>query len=177
MGEGHPPTGKQVRRAPDVVPPSVPHKAHSLAELTADWRARAEVVLGEDVPTWAQQLLDRGATELGCVRTISGWSRSRSSAVVLLSVANRRTTWGRFNLHAETMRQIMGVRFATTDDRLRVLDQIVARTEAESLRLTLGSRNCHTAWSCNGVNDPFDIHGIPGIRWPRTIWAASRRLT
>lgn len=30
----------------------------------------------------------------------------------------------------------MGVRFATTDDRTRVLDQIVAHAEAESLRLT-----------------------------------------
>ncbi|WP_260406238.1 ATP-dependent RecD-like DNA helicase [Microbacterium sp. G2-8] len=53
-----------------------------------------------------------------------------------MEVANRRATWGRWNLHAETMRQIMGVRFATTDDRIRVLDQIVAHAEAESLRLT-----------------------------------------
>ena len=58
------------------------------------------------------------------------------AAVVLMEVANRRATWGRWNLHAETMRQIMGVRFATTDDRLQVLDQIVAHAEAESLRLT-----------------------------------------
>lgn len=56
--------------------------------------------------------------------------------MVLMEVANRRATWGRWNLHAETMRQIMGVRFATTDDRIRVLDQIVAHAEAESLRLT-----------------------------------------
>lgn len=110
---------------------------HSLADLTADWRARAEVVLGEDAPTWAQHLLDRGATEARLRADDLGLEQIEDLAsVVLMSVANRRATWGRFNLHAETMRQIMGVRFATTDDRIRVLDQIIARAEAESLRLT-----------------------------------------
>lgn len=110
---------------------------HSLAELTADWRARAEVVLGEDAPTWVQHLLDRGATEARLRVDDLGLEQIEDlAAVVLMEVANRRATWGRFNLHAETMRQIVGVRFATTDDRLRVLDQIVAHAEAESLRLT-----------------------------------------
>lgn len=110
---------------------------HSLADLTTDWRARAEVVLGEDAPTWAQHLLDRGVTEARLRADDLGLEQIEDLAsVVLMSVANRRATWGRFNLHAETMRQIMGVRFATTDDRLQVLDQIVSHAEAESLRLT-----------------------------------------
>ena len=110
---------------------------HSLADLTADWRARAEVVLGEDAPTWAQHLLDQGATEARLRADDLGLEQIEDLAsVVLMEVANRRATWGRWNLHAETMRQIMGVRFATTDDRLRVLDQVVAHAEAESLRLT-----------------------------------------
>lgn len=110
---------------------------HSLADLTADWRARAEVVLGEDAPTWAQHLLDRGATEARLRADDLRLEQIEDLAsVVLMSVANRRATWGRWNLHAETMRQIMGVRFATTGDRLRVLDQILAHAEAGSLRLT-----------------------------------------
>ena len=36
---------------------------HSLAELTAEWRERAAVTLGEDATTWAQHLLDQDATE------------------------------------------------------------------------------------------------------------------
>ena len=40
------------------------------------------------------------------------------ATVVLMEVANRRATWGRLNLHAEAMRQLMGVRFATTADRM-----------------------------------------------------------
>jgi len=110
---------------------------HSLADLTADWRARAEVVLGEDAPTWAQHLLDRAADEARLRADDLGLEQIEDLAtVVLMTVANRRATWGRWNLHAETMRQIMGVRFATTDDRVRVLDQIIAHAETESLRLT-----------------------------------------
>ncbi|MEV8172906.1 MobF family relaxase [Microbacterium sp. NPDC077486] len=110
---------------------------HSLAELTADWRVRAEVVLGEDAPTWAQHLLDRGASEARLRADDLGLEQIEDLAsVVLMEVANRRATWGRWNLHAETMRQIMGVRFVTTGDRIRALDQIVAHAEAESLRLT-----------------------------------------
>lgn len=110
---------------------------HSLADLTADWRARAEVVLGQAAPTWAQHLLDRGATEARLRADDLGLEQIEDLAsVVLMEVANRRATWGRWNLHAETMRQIIGVRFATTGDRTRVLDQIVAYAEAESLRLT-----------------------------------------
>lgn len=74
---------------------------HSLADLTADWRARAGVVLGEDAPTWAQHLLDRGATEARLRADDLGLEQVEDLAsVVLMSVANRRATWGRFNLHA-----------------------------------------------------------------------------
>ena len=110
---------------------------HSLADLTADWRQRAQVVLGEDATTWAQHLLDRDAGQARLRADDLGLEQIEDLAtVVLMTVANRRATWGRWNLHAETMRQLMGVRFATTDDRTRVLDQIVAHAEAESLRLT-----------------------------------------
>lgn len=110
---------------------------HSLADLTADWRARAEVVLGQNAPTWAQHLLHRDATEARLrADDLAPEQIEDLASVVLMSVANRRATWGRWNLHAETMRQIMGVRFATTDDRTRVLDQIITHAETESLRLT-----------------------------------------
>ncbi|MGO2194580.1 MAG: ATP-dependent DNA helicase [Brachybacterium sp.] len=53
-----------------------------------------------------------------------------------MEVANRRATWGRLNLHAEVMRQLMGVRLATTSDRMTVADRIVQQAEDRSLRLT-----------------------------------------
>ncbi|WP_246846642.1 MobF family relaxase [Humibacter ginsenosidimutans] len=110
---------------------------HSLAELTTEWRRRATVVLGEDATTWARHLLARGSGEARLRADDLGLEQVHDiAAVALLEVANRRATWTRWNLHAEAMRQLMGVRFATTDDRTAVLDRIVTRTEDASLRLT-----------------------------------------
>lgn len=112
---------------------------HSLAELTAQWRERATVVLGEDATTWAGHLLARGAGQAR-LRTDDLDTRQVDdiATVVLMEVANRRATWGRWNLHAEAMRQLMGLRFVTTGDRIAALDQIVQHAEAQSLRLTPG---------------------------------------
>lgn len=131
---------------------------HSLAELTADWRAHAEVVLGEDATTWAQHLLDRGTTEARLGADDLGLEQIEDLAtVVLMEVANRCATWGRWNLHAETMRQIMGVRFATTDDRIRVPNQIVANAEAESLRLTPNYDRAVPAHYVDGEGNRFQL--------------------
>ncbi|WP_229659412.1 MobF family relaxase [Nesterenkonia alkaliphila] len=112
-------------------------ESHSLAELTAEWRERATVVLGEDATTWAGVLLAQGSAEARLRADDVGLEQVQDIAtVVLIEVGNRRATWTRWNLHAEAMRQIMGVRFATTDDRTAVLDQIVTRAEEASLRLT-----------------------------------------
>lgn len=109
----------------------------SLAELTTDWRERATIVLGEDATTWAQRLLAHGATQNQLHATdVSNNKIEDIAAVVLMQVGTRRSTWTRWNIHAEAMRQLMGLRFATTHDRTLVLDQIVAHAESESLRLT-----------------------------------------
>jgi conjugative relaxase-like TrwC/TraI family protein len=115
-----------------------PDKEHrSLAELTADWRARALRVLGHDATTWAQAVLTHlpgdvllRADDL-TVRQVDDLA-----AVVLMEVGQHRAVWRRWNLHAEAARQTMGVRFASTTDRERVLAAVVERAEAGSLRLT-----------------------------------------
>ncbi|MFT4081388.1 MAG: MobF family relaxase [Nocardioides sp.] len=110
---------------------------HSLAELTAQWRDRATAVLGEDSTTWAQHLLAHGASETRLrAADLDAEQVADLAAVVLMEVSDRRATWTRWNLHAEAMRQLMGVRFASSGDRTAVLDQIVARAEEASLRLT-----------------------------------------
>ncbi len=110
---------------------------HSLAELTADWRARATAVLGADATTWARELLARPQAEAGLqADDLPSDQLHDIAAVVLMEVGNRRATWGHWNLHAEAARQTMGVRFATTDDRERVLAGVVARAEQDSIRLT-----------------------------------------
>lgn len=110
---------------------------HSLAELTAGWRDRATTLLGQDATTWAQHVLAQGSSEARLrADDLDTGQVADIAAVVLMEVGDRRATWTRWNLHAEAMRQLMEVRFATTGDRTAVLDQIVARAEEASLRLT-----------------------------------------
>lgn len=109
----------------------------SLAELTADWRDRATSVLGEDATTWSEHLLDQGSAEARLRADDLGLEQvSDLAAVVLMEVGNRRAVWGRLNLHAEAMRQLMEARFATTADRIAVADRVVQLAEERSLRLT-----------------------------------------
>ena len=109
----------------------------SLAELTADWRHRATLTLGEDATTWAQTLLT-GLPADAILRAddLPLEQVHDLAAVVLMEVGNRRATWGRWYLHAEAARQTMGVRFATATDRKAVIATIVERAEAVSVRLT-----------------------------------------
>jgi conjugative relaxase-like TrwC/TraI family protein len=110
---------------------------HSLAELTVQWRERATAVLGEDAPTWAQYLtahnprpplLRADDLPLDDLRGIG--------KVVVAQVGVKRSTWRRWNLHAEASRQTMGLRFASAEDREAVVGLIVDAAEAASLRLT-----------------------------------------
>ncbi|WP_249933793.1 MobF family relaxase [Kocuria sp. 2SI] len=110
---------------------------HSLAELTADWRDRATGLLGEDATTWAQQVLARGLAEAPLqAGDLATKQLAEIVDVVVREVADRRATWARWHVHAEAMRQLMGVRFTTTAERTAVLDQIIEQAESASVRLT-----------------------------------------
>ncbi|GAB3033973.1 hypothetical protein GCM10027052_09360 [Parafrigoribacterium mesophilum] len=109
----------------------------SLADLTAEWRIRATEVLGQDAPMWAAQLIgnssrppDLRADELP-LAMLADIGRT-----VVIVVGEKRSTWRRWNLYAEASRQIMGARFASTEDREAVLGLIVDAAENASLRLT-----------------------------------------
>lgn len=109
----------------------------SLAELTQQSRHRATAVLGRDATVWATRLLAVAARQpllraddlpLGLVTEIG--------RAVVAAVGEKRSTWRRWNLHAEASRQTMGLRFASTADREAVLGLIVDAAENVSLRLT-----------------------------------------
>ena len=51
-------------------------------------------------------------------------------------VGAKRSTWRRWNLHAEASRQLMDVRFAATTDREAVLGLMVDAAEHGSIRVT-----------------------------------------
>ncbi|WP_206680428.1 AAA family ATPase [Flaviflexus huanghaiensis] len=114
-----------------------PKQQHSLSDLTAQWRERAAQVLGEDAPTWAAALLT-GSTADPLLRAddIPLDDLGAVAAVVVGRVGDRRATWKRWTLHAEAVRQTMGLRFATAQDRDAITRQIVDAAEDASLRLT-----------------------------------------
>lgn len=112
-------------------------KVHSLADLTADWRHRADTVLGEDATGWARTLATTGETTALLraddvpLDTITDLGHS-----VVAVVGEKRSTWRRWNLHAEASRQLMGVRFASTEDREAITEMVTDAAEQASLRLT-----------------------------------------
>ena len=110
---------------------------HSLADLTAQWRDRASTILGEDSTTWATRII-AGNTQPPLLRAenlpldvLHDMGRT-----VVDVVGAKRSTWRRWNLHAEASRQLRDVRFASTTDREAVIGLVVDAAEHGSIRLT-----------------------------------------
>lgn len=112
-------------------------QVRSLAELTDTWRAHASRVLGSDATAWAAHVLaTAGAPSLLRAEGMALDAVAELGHAVVASVGDRRSTWRHWNLHAEASRQLMGLRFATTQDREAVVGLIVDAAERASLRLT-----------------------------------------
>ena len=111
-------------------------EVHSLADLTTEWRRRAGRILGTDAPEWVRTvvgndpplLLRADGLPLDVIRSL-GQS-------VVAAVGEKRSTWRRWNLTAESARQTMDYRFATAEDREAVVGMVVDAAESVSLRLT-----------------------------------------
>lgn len=108
----------------------------SLADLTHDWRARAGLLLGRDATEWARDALNGEAPPLLRAEDVPLDVIARIGEVVVSIVGEKRTTWGRWNLYAETARQTMGWRFTATEDREAIVGMIADAAEHASLRLT-----------------------------------------
>jgi conjugative relaxase-like TrwC/TraI family protein len=109
----------------------------SLADLTVEWRRRATQLLGEDATTWASALTS-GKALPATVRAddVSLDVIAQIGQVVTSVMGEKRSTWTRWNLHAEASRQLMGLRFASTTDRTAITGMVVDAAEQASLRLT-----------------------------------------
>ncbi|AZH80465.1 conjugal transfer protein [Microbacterium sp. Y-01] len=112
-------------------------EVRSLADLTAQWRERASRTLGEDATTWATHLIRAGHGQV--VLRADDLPFQQIAVIgqaVVEQVGVRRSTWRRWNLHAEASRQTMGLRFASTTDREAVIGMIVDAAQHASLTLT-----------------------------------------
>ncbi|MGI9016503.1 MAG: MobF family relaxase [Euzebya sp.] len=107
----------------------------SLADLTAQWRERAAVV-GRS-PGGLGGHVEPGTTRQPVVTSdVPNAVVERIARQVVAVVGEKRSTWRRWNLHAEASRQTIGLRFATTRDREALVDRVVDAAEGVSLRLT-----------------------------------------
>jgi conjugative relaxase-like TrwC/TraI family protein len=109
----------------------------SLADLTHEWRGRADQILGSGAAAWARRITRTGAARptlraddipLDVIDVVG--------SSVVGAVSEKRSTWRHWNLWAEACRQTMGWRFASAEDREAVVGMIVEAAKRESLSLT-----------------------------------------
>lgn len=109
---------------------------HSLAELTARWRARASKILGTDATTWASAATRTEAPLLLRADDVPLDVIDATAARVVELVSEKRSTWRRWNLTAEAARQTKGYRFVSFEDREAITGLVADAAERASLRLT-----------------------------------------
>ena len=109
---------------------------HSVADLTNAWRRRTAEVLGGDAVAWAREVTANPARPTLRADDIPLDVIDKLGRTVVAVVGEKRATWRRPNLYAETARQTLGWRFANTADREAITGMIVDAAEQGSLRLT-----------------------------------------
>ncbi|WP_051196896.1 MobF family relaxase [Jonesia quinghaiensis] len=111
-------------------------QVRSLAKLPSDWRTRATRLLGQDATRWAQDVAVNPPAMLLRADDVPLDVIAEIGQAVVEVVGEKRSTWRRWNLHAEASRQLMGWRFASMVDREAVTGLVVDAAENASLRLT-----------------------------------------
>ena len=109
----------------------------SLADLTGGWRTRATAVLGREATDWASGVVRAaGAVSQIAAEDVSPEARTALAESVVEVVGEKRSTWRRWNLYAEAVRQTRGWSFVSTAERETLLAGVVEAAEHASLRLT-----------------------------------------
>lgn len=111
-------------------------QVHSLSDLSAGWRTRAAAYVGDDPTAWARAVARSVAPPALTFDRVPADMIAEVGARIVAAVGEKRSTWRHWNLWAESSRQTMGWRFATTADRERLVAAVVASAEAQSVRLT-----------------------------------------
>jgi conjugative relaxase-like TrwC/TraI family protein len=109
---------------------------HPLSEQVAGWRKRAQVLLDTDPVPWVATLRDRNDLPLLRADDLTNEMLTEVGVVAVNVVAEKRSTFSRANVFAEVLRQIHGVRFASADDRMAVVERTVGRALAEVLLIS-----------------------------------------
>lgn len=107
-----------------------------LADLTAEWRHRAQAQLGVEPTAWAATLTSISEGEPLTVDDIPTEAINDAAGEVVAAVSAKRAVWNHWNLLAEASKQTMGLRFATTADREAMVGLVVDAAQNQSVRLT-----------------------------------------
>ena len=107
-----------------------------LAELVDGWRGRAREVLGSDPIAWVETLVGRNDLPLLRAGDLADEMLLEAAKVAVHTVAEKRATFARSNVFAEVLRQFHGVRFATADDRMAVVERTSDLAVGEALLIS-----------------------------------------
>lgn len=107
-----------------------------LGQLIEDWRHRARLHLDTDPASWVASLAGRNTQPLLTAADIDDAILRDAATLVLDKVADKRATFTRANLLAETLRQLHGVRFATPTDRIAVAEKTATYAAELAVMLT-----------------------------------------
>jgi conjugative relaxase-like TrwC/TraI family protein len=111
-----------------------PLKEHRpLGTMTEGWRQRAEPYVGSDPQAWVAGLGDRNDLPLLRSGDLADEILADAAAVTIRKVSERRATFSRANVLAEVHRQFHGVRFASPDDRITVVERTADLAAGQSL--------------------------------------------
>jgi conjugative relaxase-like TrwC/TraI family protein len=94
-----------------------------LADLVHGWCARAQEVLGSDPVAWVETLAGRNDLPLLRAGDLGEAMLTEAARVAVHTVAEKRATFARSNIFAEVLRQFHGVRFASADQRMAVVER------------------------------------------------------
>jgi len=108
----------------------------SLAEMSAEWRQRAAGHVGARPEAWVTSLRDRNDLPLLRADDLSDDMLAEAAALAVEWQGERRATFSRANLMAEVARQLAGVRFASPDDRIAVIDRATDMTVGGAVQVT-----------------------------------------
>jgi conjugative relaxase-like TrwC/TraI family protein len=135
---GRQPTATEViemrRRATLETRPDKTHR--SLQEMTASWQERAAPFVGTEPESWVASLAHRNDLPLLGSADLADDILADVAIVALEKVSDMRATFSRANVSAEVYRQIRGVRFASSGERIATAGRTVDLALRSALMLT-----------------------------------------
>jgi conjugative relaxase-like TrwC/TraI family protein len=113
---------------------------HSLHDLVAGWRVRAEPIIGQDGPGWVQKMAGEGADQALQQVGVDYAGIGAAAQRTLANVGSKRSVFNRANVFAEAVRQLHGHRFATAADRVAAVEDVTGLVLDAAVRLTPDDR-------------------------------------